>query len=260
MNPIFERTGMMAVPSMPSYPMSPYGNKVDKMHPLGVLWYREVMTMTIREMRASLGNTQGEFAARYNIPFRTVQNWESGVRNPPDYIVNLLESRVRADLVNRRTAVLPKYNPQKRDLPKRCDYVGSLAWLKAVRECLGENVVFALDEALMCHGHFGGRSDEYLVWVYGDDAMTRFNGVVVLGNQVSPNNVQERNGLLYTDFSRTVSDALANESILDMQGITEAISKYYYRNGESFDGISVAPEYQERFDRLAAEAVDYYGN
>lgn len=37
--------------------------------------------MTIREMRVSLGNTQGEFAARYNIPFRTVQNWETGVRS-----------------------------------------------------------------------------------------------------------------------------------------------------------------------------------
>ena len=141
--------------------------------------------MTIREMRASLGNTRGEFAARYNIPFRTVQNWEAGVRNPPEYIMDLLESRVRADLVNRRTVELPKYNPQKRDLPKRRDYVGAMAWLKAVRDCLGEKIVFALDEALMCQGHFGGRSDEYLVWVYGDDAVTQYNGVVVLGNQVT---------------------------------------------------------------------------
>ena len=216
--------------------------------------------MTIREMRASLGNTQGEFAARYNIPFRTVQNWEAGVRNPPEYIMDLLESRVRADLVNRRTVELPKYNPQKRDLPKRRDYVGAMAWLKAVRDCLGEKIVFALDEALMCQGHFGGRSDEYLVWVYGDDAVTQYNGVVVLGNHVSPHSIKERNGLLYTDFNRTLSDALANESILDMQGITEAISKYYYRNGESFDGLAVAPEYQAKFDRLAEEAIDYYGN
>lgn len=216
--------------------------------------------MTIREMRASLGNTQGEFAVRYNIPFRTVQNWEAGVRNPPEYIMDLLESRVRADLVNRRTVELPKYSPQKRDLPKRRDYVGAMAWLKAVRDCLGEKIVFALDEALMCQGHFGGRSDEYLVWVYGDDAVTQYNGVVVLGNHVSPHSIKERNGLLYTDFNRTLSDALANESILDMQGITEAISKYYYRNGESFDGLAVAPEYQAKFDRLAEEAIDYYGN
>ena len=216
--------------------------------------------MTIREMRASLGNTQGEFAARYNIPFRTVQNWETGVRNPPEYILDLLESRVRADLVNRRTVELPKYNPQKRDLPKRRDYVGAMAWLKAVRDCLGDKIVFALDEALMCQGQFGGRSDEYLVWVYGDDAVTQYNGVVVLGNHVSPHSIRERNGLLYTDFNRTLSDALANESILDMQGITEAISKYYYRNGESFDGLAVAPEYQAKFDRLAEEAIGYYGN
>ena len=30
--------------------------------------------MNIREMRTLLGDTQSEFAARYNIPFRTVQN------------------------------------------------------------------------------------------------------------------------------------------------------------------------------------------
>ena len=216
--------------------------------------------MTIREMRTCLGNTQSEFAARYNIPFRTIQNWEAGVRNPPDYIIDLLENRVRADLVNRRTITLPTYNPQKLDLPKRRNYVGALAWLKAVRDCLGENIVFALDEALMCQGHFGGRSDEFIIWVYGDDAVTRFNGVVVLGNHVSSYHVKEKNGLLFTDFNRTIADALANEAILDMQGITEAISKYFYRNGESLEGITVAPEYQARFEQLAGEAIDYYGN
>lgn len=216
--------------------------------------------MNIRDMRTRLGDTQSEFATRYNIPFRTVQNWEAGVRKPPEYIINLLENRIQADLINRKTTVLPKYNPKKSTLPKRSDYIGANAWLKAVRDCIGENIVFALDEALMCQGNFGGRSDEFLVWVYGDDSVSRFNGIVVLGNQVSPHNIKERNGLLYTDFNRTVADALANESILDMQGITEALSKYYYRNGESFEGIAVAPEYQRRFDRLAYEAIDYYGN
>lgn len=119
---------------------------------------------------------------------------------------------------------------------------------------------FALDEALMCQGNFIGRSDEYIVWIYGDDSVSRFNGVAVLGNQISSYNVKEKNGLLYTDFNRTIADALANEAILDMQGITEAISRYYYRNGESFEGISVVPEYQDKFDRLADEAIEYYEN
>ena len=215
--------------------------------------------MNIREMRTWLGDTQNEFATRYNIPFRTVQNWETGVRKPPKYIMNLLEQRIKEDLVNRKTVVLPKYDPQKRDLPKRSDYIGAISWLKAVRDCLGETVVFALDQALMCQGNFGGRSDEFIVWVYGDDSTTQFNGVIVLGNHISSHSVKSRNGLLYTDFNRTVYDAFANESILDMQGITEAVSRYYFSNGESFDGIFVAPEFQDRFDRLANEAIEYYG-
>lgn len=216
--------------------------------------------MTIREMRTHLGDTQSEFSARYNIPFRTIQNWETGVRTPPEYITSLLESRVKSDLINRKTSVLPAYDPQKTDLPRRCDYVGALAWLRAVQEKLGEPVVFALDEALMCQGSFLGRSDEDVIWLYGNNSLSRFNGVVVLGNQVSSYDVQEKNGLRYTGFNRTLADAMANESILDMQGITEALSRYYFSHGNSFDGVSAVPEYQERFAKLADAAKDYYRN
>ena len=214
--------------------------------------------MDIREMRAELGDTQSEFADRYHIPFRTIQNWETGVRKPPEYIMSLLERQVKEDLVNRRTAVLPKYDPKKVDLPRRENYIGSLSWLRAVRDCIGEDVVFALDQALMCQGSFGGRNNEYIVWVYGDESLNRFNGVAVLGRKVSPFCVLEKNGLRFTDLNRTISDALANESILDMQGVTEAVSRYYFSNGESFEGLSVTPKYQEAFERLAEDARSYY--
>ncbi len=214
--------------------------------------------MNIREMRAELGDTQSKFADRYHIPFRTIQNWETGVRKPPEYIVSLLERQVKEDLVNRRTSVLPEYDPKKINLPQRKNYIGSISWLKAVRDCIGEDFIFALDQALMCLGSFGGRNDEYIVWVYGDESLERFNGVAVLGRKVSPYCVLEKNGLRFTDLNRTISDALANESILDMQGITEAVSRYYFSNGESFEGLSVAPEYQEAFERLAQDARSYY--
>ena len=214
--------------------------------------------MNIREMRLTLGDTQNEFAKRYNIPFRTVQNWETGMRKPPEYILNLLENQIKADLINRRTAFLPAYDSKKKNLPSRKDYIGSVSWLNAVKNCLGESVVFALDEALMCQGNFGGYSDEYIVWAYGDTTLAEYNGVVLLGNNVSEYCTSERNGLKFTNLSRTINDAFANEDILDMQGITEAVSKYYYKNGNSFEGISVAPEYQERFETLAREAIDYY--
>lgn len=207
-----------------------------------------------------LGSTQNEFAQRYDIPFRTIQNWETGERAPSEYVVKLLETRVKEDLINRKTMILPKYDPHKRNLPERSDFIGAISWLKAVRDCIDEDIVFALDEALMCQGNFGGRSDEYTIWVYGQDDVTRFNGVVVIGNEISDHNVVERNGLKFTNFNRTIVDALANEDILDMQGTMEAINRYYYRNGETLEGIFVSPEYQEPFDRLAKEAIGYYEN
>ena len=206
--------------------------------------------MEIREMRTKLGDTQSEFADRYRIPFRTIQNWELGVRKPPEYIVKLLERQVKEDLINRKTSCLPKNDPKKTDLPRRENYIGSVAWMRAVRDCIGEDIVFALDEALMCQGNFGGKNNEYIVWLYGDASLDRFNGVAVLGTRISPFCVLEKNGLKFTDLNRTISDALANESILDMQGITEAVNKYYFSTGESFEGLSVALEYQEAFEKL----------
>ncbi len=216
--------------------------------------------MTIREMRQKLGMTQGEFSSRYKIPFRTIQNWETEQRTPPEYIVDLLESRVSYDLNNRRTIILPEYKSNKDNLPRRPDYIGATQWLKAVKQALGEDVVFALDDALMCQGNFGGHSNEYLIWVYGPDSLSRFNGVVVLGNKISKYSIAEKNGLKFTNLNRTISDAFANEEIYDMQGITEAISRYYYSNNDSFDGIYIDPEYQYRFEKLADDAINYYGN
>ncbi|MCC8101628.1 MAG: helix-turn-helix domain-containing protein [Clostridiales bacterium] len=46
--------------------------------------------LTIKEMRSLLGLTQAEFGAKYNIPIRTIEDWERGVRTPPQYVLELL--------------------------------------------------------------------------------------------------------------------------------------------------------------------------
>lgn len=51
--------------------------------------------MTIKEMRECLGLTQELFSQRYNIPKRTIENWESGKRTPPAYVLEMLENAVR---------------------------------------------------------------------------------------------------------------------------------------------------------------------
>ncbi|MFR0055204.1 helix-turn-helix domain-containing protein [Blautia wexlerae] len=51
--------------------------------------------MTITEMRNYIGVSRAEFSRRYNIPLRTLESWESEVRTPPEYILQLLEESVR---------------------------------------------------------------------------------------------------------------------------------------------------------------------
>lgn len=54
-----------------------------------------VNALTITEMRNYIGVSRAEFSRRYNIPLRTLESWESEVRTPPEYILQLLEESVR---------------------------------------------------------------------------------------------------------------------------------------------------------------------
>lgn len=55
---------------------------------LSALW--DVAHLTIRDIRQHTGLSQAAFAARYCIPRRSVENWESGVSTCPDYLRLLL--------------------------------------------------------------------------------------------------------------------------------------------------------------------------
>ncbi len=50
--------------------------------------------MTIRELRDLSGKTQHDFADFLEIPFRSIQNWEGGQRNAPEYVVKLIEYKL----------------------------------------------------------------------------------------------------------------------------------------------------------------------
>jgi DNA-binding transcriptional regulator YiaG len=57
--------------------------------------------MTITEIRAISGLNKTKFAELYNIPYRTLQDWEAGKRNPPAYVLPLLERVVKMDFGSR---------------------------------------------------------------------------------------------------------------------------------------------------------------
>lgn len=50
--------------------------------------------MTIKDIRTAAGLTQRAFSALLHIPLRTVENWEAGVRQPPQYVVELIAFRL----------------------------------------------------------------------------------------------------------------------------------------------------------------------
>ena len=45
----------------------------------------------MKEFRLSTGLTQREFAEHFEIPVRTIQEWEQGRRKPPEYLLKLLK-------------------------------------------------------------------------------------------------------------------------------------------------------------------------
>ena len=55
----------------------------------------EIQEPTVRALRACTGLTQKKFAEFVEIPQRTIENWESGRRQPPAYVVKLIEHKIK---------------------------------------------------------------------------------------------------------------------------------------------------------------------
>lgn len=50
-----------------------------------------MVSMGIKEIRNNLNLTQKEFAKNFQIPLRTLQGWEQGLRNPPTYVIFMIQ-------------------------------------------------------------------------------------------------------------------------------------------------------------------------
>lgn len=53
--------------------------------------------MNTKEIRAILGISRAEFSRRYGIPVRTLENWDAGKTNPPEWLLDLLKRVARED-------------------------------------------------------------------------------------------------------------------------------------------------------------------
>ena len=55
----------------------------------------------LRELRSETGVNRREFAEYFEIPYRTVQDWELGNRQMPEYLLRLMAYKVKMEKVNK---------------------------------------------------------------------------------------------------------------------------------------------------------------
>lgn len=51
--------------------------------------------MEVKELREKAGMTRKQFHEYFGIPYRTVQDWELGNRTCNEYVINLIEYKLR---------------------------------------------------------------------------------------------------------------------------------------------------------------------
>lgn len=55
------------------------------------------LSKKIKELRESTGMNRKEFCDYFNIPYRTVTEWERDNRHAPEYVIRLLEYYIRME-------------------------------------------------------------------------------------------------------------------------------------------------------------------
>lgn len=70
----------------------------------------------VKQLRKRTGLSQSQFANKFDIPVRTIQQWEQGVSSPPSYVTNMLEQLVDHYVASKEEAKrhsIPKRNKWK---------------------------------------------------------------------------------------------------------------------------------------------------
>ncbi len=53
--------------------------------------------MVIKDLRAKAKLTQQAFSNYLKIPKRTIEDWENNKRTPPDYVIKLIEYKLKKE-------------------------------------------------------------------------------------------------------------------------------------------------------------------
>jgi DNA-binding transcriptional regulator YiaG len=63
---------------------------------------RQMDDNKMRAIREETGMNRREFCERFDIPYRTVTDWELGNRHAPEYVLRLLEYYIRSEKIYKK--------------------------------------------------------------------------------------------------------------------------------------------------------------
>jgi DNA-binding transcriptional regulator YiaG len=58
--------------------------------------------MNFKEIRELSGMNLKQFSEYFNIPYRTVQNWDLGLRQCPEYVLELIQYKLNNEMKKRQ--------------------------------------------------------------------------------------------------------------------------------------------------------------
>jgi DNA-binding transcriptional regulator YiaG len=76
-----------------------YGTQTEGAHMLPTIWRMAHDGLTIRSLSAACDISVRRIALQYGIPTRTVENWASGDRTPPEWQLPLIAYAVMSDSI-----------------------------------------------------------------------------------------------------------------------------------------------------------------
>jgi len=138
----------------------------------------------------------------------------------------------------------------------RSDFLTTRAWYRAVAG--DKNTILRHTSALEFLELFGGYMREKTIEVYARQLEEFENINCSLVDSFDGIDYVQYGNVLCTSVNQTFNDMLNSFDNIDEQSLVEGLSRYYYSNGMSFDGLMIDPENLERFNSIKDWAIEYY--
>ena len=138
----------------------------------------------------------------------------------------------------------------------RNEFLTTRSWHRAIVG--GKNMILRCTSALEYLELFGGYMREKQIDVYA----RQHGGYENINYYITDtfDNIDYINfgDVLCTSINQTFNDMLHDFDNIDEQSLIEGLSKYYYTNNNSFEGLNIKPENMERFNSIKDWAIEYY--